>query len=69
MLVEDVASSLDVRRVVHGLLDVEVVPPAGDLQSVVAPVRRKPADLHEGQVRELAGEEGDGTWHVHAFLG
>ena len=42
---------------------VEVVAPAGDLESVVAPLCGEPGDLLERQVGPLAGEEGDGSRH------
>ena len=49
-------------------VDLEVVAPAGDLEAVVAPLRRQPGDLLERQVGPLAGEQGDGSGHA-ALLG
>jgi hypothetical protein len=49
----------DVRLVGQRLVDLEVVTPAGDLQSVVAPLGGEPAHLLERQVGPLAGEQRD----------
>ena len=49
--------------VVEGLLDVEVVAPAGELDAVVAPLAGLLADRFQGQVGPLAGEQGDGSGH------
>ncbi len=53
----------EVGVVLDRLPDVEVVAPAGDLQPVVPPAGGEPADLLEGQVRPLSGEQGDGSGH------
>jgi hypothetical protein len=61
--VEDLAAALHVRGVGDGLVDLEVVAPAGDLEAVVPPLRGLAGDLLEREIGELAGEEGDGAWH------
>ncbi|MCW2583690.1 MAG: hypothetical protein JWQ53_2480 [Klenkia sp.] len=63
VLLEQVLPPAQVGLVLGGPDDVEVVAPAGDLQAVVAPARGQPADLGEGQVGPLAGEQGDGAGH------
>src|SRR5271165_2681903 len=43
--------------------DVEVISPAGELEAVVAPLPGVLADLLQGQVSPLAGEQGEGMGH------
>src|SRR3954453_2183344 len=57
--VEDVQPALDVGVVLGGMPDVQVLPGAGDLQTVIAPPGGKPGDLLEWEVGPLAREEGD----------
>src|SRR5580700_7143792 len=49
--------------------DVEVIPPAGEFEAVVAPLACVPADLLQGQVSPLAGEQGEGSGHRRAPSG
>ena len=60
---------LPLRRDVRVVLDrsprVEVVAPASDLESVVAPARGEATHLLERQVGPLAGEQGDRSGHGH----
>ncbi len=58
LLVREVVVVLD------RLPDIEVVTPAGDLEAVVPPAGGESADLLEGQVGPLAGEQRDGSGHV-----
>lgn len=46
-----------------GAVDCEVVAPASDFEAVVPPLGGEPAHLLEGEVRPLAGEQGDRTIH------
>ena len=46
-----------------GGIDVEVVSPAGEFESVVAHFFCERGEFFEGEVGPLAGEEGDGTRH------
>ncbi len=55
---QDVLLLLDVRVVLGGPGDVEVIAPARDLQAVVTPLRGESTDLLERQVGPLAGEQG-----------
>src|SRR5690606_37227307 len=61
--VQDVQSGPEIRLVLHRAPDVVMIAPAGDLQPVVAPLRRELRDLLEGQVRPLPGEQGDRSCH------
>src|SRR5699024_8694597 len=56
---EDFLALLDVAGVLDGLLHVEVVARAGDLEAVVPPLTGEPAHLGEGEVCPLPGEQGD----------
>jgi hypothetical protein len=47
-----------------GGIDVEVVAPAGEFDAVVAHALGERREFFEGKIGPLAGEEGDGTWHV-----
>ncbi len=62
-LAEQVVALLAVAVVLEGLLDVEVIAPAGELDAVVAPLAGLLADDLQGQVGPLAGEERDGAGH------
>ncbi len=66
VLLQQVELVPHVAVVLGGLPDIEVVPPAGDLQPVIAPLGREPAHLDEGQVGPLAGEQGDRSRHVRS---
>nr|WP_245715064.1 hypothetical protein [Micromonospora inyonensis] len=63
VLRQRLALAVDVRLVGQGLVDLEVVAPAGDLQAVVAPLGGVPADLVERKIGPLAGEERDRSRH------
>src|SRR2546421_2407310 len=63
MRVENVPSPLAVVFVLQRLVHFEMIPPARQLDTVVAEVFRFGADLIERQVSPLAGEQGDGTSH------
>ena len=63
------SAACDVRVVLGGAVDVEVVAPAGDLEAVVAPLGGQPAHLLERQVGPLAGEQGDRTRHGQLLVG
>jgi hypothetical protein len=62
---QDVPARLDVAGVFDGLVDFEVVAPAGQFDAVVAEALGLFADFVELQVRPLAGEQGDRTRHVN----
>src|SRR5690606_37728441 len=68
VLRQQVELALDVLVVVPAP-GVEVVPPAGDLQPVVAPAGREPRHLLERQVGPLPGEEGDRSCHGRVSFG
>src|SRR5690606_38341915 len=57
-LLQHLALAGDVGVVLQGLVHLEVVAPAGDLEAVVAPLGGEPAHLLERQVRPLSGEQG-----------
>ena len=63
VLVEPRADGLRVSRVRDRPIDLEVVAPAGELETVVAPCRDLRCELRERQIRPLAGEERDRTSH------
>ncbi|MDQ0597730.1 hypothetical protein QF037_002075 [Streptomyces canus] len=56
VFLQELVARGEVRRVGEGLVDLEVVAPAGEFQSVVAEVAGQTADLFEGKVGPLAGE-------------
>jgi hypothetical protein len=66
VVIEKAALLPHIGGVRRGLADVHVVAPAGDLEAIVAPLRRLAADLFEREVRPLAGEDGDWA-HVLAL--
>ena len=53
----------DVRVVVGGALDIEVVPPTRDLEAVVPPAGGPFTQLGERHVCPLTSEQGDGSIH------
>src|SRR5205085_1511244 len=59
VLLEDLPAPGHVVVLRDGPAYVEVVAPAGDLETVVAPAGGEPADLLEGQVGELPREQRD----------
>src|SRR5665647_2432613 len=61
---EQVELALDVGVVLGALPGVQVVAPAGELQTLIAPLGRQPCDLLEGQVRPLTGEQRDRSCHL-----
>lgn len=60
VLVEQLVPPGQVAGVIEGLVDLEVVAPAGEFEPVVAEVTGEPADLLQRQVGPLAGEESEG---------
>src|SRR5690606_9860139 len=52
----------------HGPLDLEVVPPAGQLQPLIPPLGGHLGEAGEGQIGPLAGEKRDGAGHGGAPL-
>jgi hypothetical protein len=64
VLVEQRVPGVQVRRVGERLVDLEVVAPAGEFESVVAEVAGETADLFEGEVGPLAGEERELARHL-----
>ncbi|GHC08449.1 hypothetical protein GCM10010348_33370 [Streptomyces anthocyanicus] len=68
VLVEQLVPGVHVGRIREGLVDLEVVAPAGEFQAVVAEVAGEPADLLQRQVRPLSGEEREVAWHGAAGL-
>jgi hypothetical protein len=68
MLVEDIPARLDVAVVLQGLVHLEVVAPAGDLDAVVAKGLGFLAKCVKGQVGPLAAEEGDWSGHDITLL-
>ena len=60
---EDLLPRAAIRVVGERLVDLEVVAPAGELEAVEAPVAGRHGEILDGQIRPLAGEERDGTWH------
>ena len=68
VLVEQPATAFQVAGVGQCLVDLEVVAPAGEFQTVVAEVAGEPADLLQRQVRPLSGEEREVAWHGAAGL-
>src|SRR5690606_30129085 len=63
VLLQRLQLARDVGVVGQGLVHLEVVAPAGDLQAVVAPFRGEPADLLDRQVGPLTGEQRDWPGH------
>ena len=61
---QHVANPPAIGRILHRLLHLEMVAPAGELDAVVAELLGFAGHLLEGQIGPLAGEEGDRTWHV-----
>jgi hypothetical protein len=57
VLLENVSASLEVAIVLDRFDDIEMITPAGDLEPVVAPAPGKPADLLEGEIGPLSGEQ------------
>jgi hypothetical protein len=68
VLVEDPPPARDAVVLGDDAMDVEVAAPAGDLETVVAPAGGQAADLLEGQVGELAGEERVGPAHGYLLV-
>ncbi len=54
---------VDVFLAVDRGIDVEVVAPAGEFETVVAHFFRERGQFFEGEIGPLAGEQGDGAWH------
>ena len=65
---EDLAPARAVVVVGDRLGDVEVVPPASQLEPVEAPPAAFLGELLERQVGPLTGEQGDGTAHAASFV-
>ena len=59
---------VEVAGVREGLVDLEVVAPAGEFEAVVAEVAGEAADLLQRQVGPLAGEEREVTGHARSLL-
>src|SRR5229473_7815116 len=60
---EDLPTSLDITWVGQGLVDFEVVAPAGELQPVESPGGRLARQRVESQIGPLAGEQSHRTSH------
>src|SRR6266478_2400742 len=60
---EDLPTSLDITWVRQGLVDLEVVTPAGELQPVESPGGRLARQRVESQIGPLAGEQSHRTSH------
>ena len=63
VLAQELVAALAIARVAQGLLDVEMVAPAGQLDAVIAPLAGLLGDDFQRQVGPLAGEEGHGSCH------
>ena len=61
---QDLLPLLDVPRFVDGSMNVEVVSPAGDFETVIAPLAGQFTHGREGEVSPLGGEQRDRTRHV-----
>ena len=61
---EQLALRLHVAGIGDGPVDLEVVSPAGELDTVEAPGLELRGQVGERQVGPLAGEQGDGTCHL-----
>ena len=68
VLFEQVAFAAAVRVVGEGLVDLEVVAPAGQLEPVVAELAGFFAQRFEGQIGPLTGEQRDGASHCDSFF-
>src|SRR5216684_4846344 len=60
---EDLPTSLDITWIGQGLVDLEVVTPAGELQPVESPGGRLARERVESQIGPLAGEQSHRTSH------
>src|SRR5690606_17108416 len=65
VLVEQLVPGVDVGGVGEGLVHLEVVAPAGEFEPVVAEVAGESADLLQGQVGPLAGEQREVARHPY----
>jgi hypothetical protein len=63
VLVEDVPARLHVAVIFERLVHFKVVAPAGQLQTIEAPLAGFLCNVFEGQVSPLASEEGNGSCH------
>ncbi len=61
---EQLALRLHVAGIGDGPVDLEVISPAGELDTVEAPRLQLRGQVDERQVGPLAGEQGDGTGHL-----
>ena len=68
VLREDFPSTPGIGLVLGAARDVQVVPPAGQFEAVVAPFGRHGSKLGEGDVRELSSEECDRSFHDNLRL-
>src|SRR6476619_2930398 len=62
VLFEEILPALNVAVVLGRFGNIEMITPAGDLQSVIAPCRGEPGHLLEGEIGPLSGEQGDRSW-------
>src|SRR5262245_54409539 len=64
MIPQDLQPAFGVIRILQTCIDVEMIPPAGQLHAVVAEAFRLRTKLVKREVGPLAGEERDGACHV-----
>ncbi len=64
---EDLLARAAVVRVLQRLVDLEVIAPAGELETVEAPRAGLGCEVFDRQVGPLAGEERDGAGHVFSL--
>jgi hypothetical protein len=69
IFVEDVPTAWDVSIVAEGFINFKVVAPAGDLDTIVTKGFGFGAQVVEGKVGPLAGEEGNRTGHRETPFG
>ena len=68
VFVEDVPTALNVVIVLHGLVNFEMIAPAGDLDAVVAKRFSLLAEGVKGQIGPLAAEKSDWPCHDRFLL-
>lgn len=68
VLVEELVAAVQIPGVGERLVDLEVVSPAGEFQTVVTEVTGVPAHLLQGQIGPLAGEQRERAWHSDLLL-
>ena len=66
---EDLAPAGAVGRIGQRLRDVEMIPPAGQLEAIELPLTALGGQLLEREVGPLAGEQRDGSCHPFLLLG